>query len=408
MHTPSPATAVPGYVALAGVLGAVVALFIIFTLNPPTLLAAPLFLVSCAIPMWVIELKRISVEPRKVHSEIPIWRRTLRLTGLIAVLILFTASWAVFRVFSPGPISGLEPQLIILIPLTAAWMAWITLRPAPRHRLDSIEILGRTVLRISRNGKPLNSRDIQCILGWLVKVFFLPLMLSSTYIFLASASSFMSDGHGSWWIFSTSYALLFAVDTAFATIGYCSTSRRIDAHIRSTEPTVAGWVVALVCYPPLNAIILHQWLSYHDGYDWEKWLSQFPIVCWIWGLTILIMTGLYVSATVAFGPRFSNLTNRGIITSGPYRYFKHPSYIGKNAAWWLMSVPFVSDKGPLVVLTSCTALLAINGLYLLRAKTEEIHLMRDPDYRAYAHWIDEHGVLGKVKKFLRIRMKLLA
>ena len=38
-----------------------------------------------------------------------------------------------------------------------------------------------------------------------------------------------------------------------------------------------------------------------------------------------------------FSFRFSNLTHRGIITSGPYRFTKHPSYVSKNIAWSFVS-----------------------------------------------------------------------
>ena len=40
----------------------------------------------------------------------------------------------------------------------------------------------------------------------------------------------------------------------------------------------------------------------------------------------------------------------------------------------------------------------MNLIYYLRAKTEERHLMRDPDYRAYAAWIAEHGLFARVRR----------
>ncbi|MBK6974164.1 MAG: DUF1295 domain-containing protein [Sterolibacteriaceae bacterium] len=124
-----------------------------------------------------------------------------------------------------------------------------------------------------------------------------------------------------------------------------------------------------------------------------KWLWNEPLVYGIWGTTILLLTGVYVWATVIFGGRFSNLTHRGIITSGPYRYTKHPAYIAKNISWWLVAVPFVVTESLAVSLKQCLLLLMVNGIYYLRAKTEERHLSRDPDYVRYARWIDRHGLL---------------
>jgi hypothetical protein len=48
-------------------------------------------------------------------------------------------------------------------------------------------------------------------------------------------------------------------------------------------------------------------------------------------------------------------------------------------------------------LRHCLLLLAVNGIYVLRAWTEERHLSRDPEYVAYARWIDENGLF----RFLR-------
>ena len=81
-----------------------------------------------------------------------------------------------------------------------------------------------------------------------------------------------------------------------------------------------------------------------------------------------------------FWPAFSNLTNRGIITNGVYAWCKHPAYVSKNLSWWLIAVPFVYyDKTTyLSVLRDCAALLALNGIYFLRARTEERHLSSDP------------------------------
>ena len=59
----------------------------------------------------------------------------------------------------------------------------------------------------------------------------------------------------------------------------------------------------------------------------------------------LFLVLVYCLATVAFGYRMSNMTYRGIITSGPYRFTKHPAYLGKVASWWLISLPFFSNEG---------------------------------------------------------------
>jgi len=96
----------------------------------------------------------------------------------------------------------------------------------------------------------------------------------------------------------------------------------------------------------------------------------------------------------------------GIITGGPYRLTKHPSYVFKNLGWWLLNVPFLSTAGAGTAIKYTLAMLGVNALYFVRAKSEEMHLSEDPTYVAYAEWINEHGVfrwVGRVVPALRYR-----
>jgi hypothetical protein len=113
---------------------------------------------------------------------------------------------------------------------------------------------------------------------------------------------------------------------------------------------------------------------------------------------ILLLVAIYVWSTIAFGARFSNLTHRGIITNGPYRYSKHPAYLSKNLSWWLISTPFMLSGNAAQSLRACILLCMLNGIYYLRAKTEERHLSLDPVYRQYVLWIEQHGLLRRLDR----------
>jgi len=156
---------------------------------------------------------------------------------------------------------------------------------------------------------------------------------------------------------------------------------------------VLGWITALVCYEPFWALIGGQYLAYDTGRGWEEWFGRTPWLYGIWGCLILLLVAVYVWSTIAFGARFSNLTHRGIITNGPYRYSKHPAYLSKNLSWWLISMPFMFSVSPARSLRCCALLCLLNGIYYLRAKTEERHLSLDPVYQEYARWIEPHGLL---------------
>jgi protein-S-isoprenylcysteine O-methyltransferase Ste14 len=141
-------------------------------------------------------------------------------------------------------------------------------------------------------------------------------------------------------------------------------------------------------------------VQYDDNTFWDGWLQAWPTLRAFWAALIIVLAAIYALCTVSFGLRFSNLTHRGIITGGPYRFSKHPAYLAKNLSWWLISVPFVSEQGLSAALRNCCLLGLLNCVYYARARTEERHLSRDPTYVAYALWINEHGLLRRLARVL--------
>jgi protein-S-isoprenylcysteine O-methyltransferase Ste14 len=196
------------------------------------------------------------------------------------------------------------------------------------------------------------------------------------------------------------FRLAYAVDLLFCVVGYLLTLRILDAHIRSTDATVLGWLTALVCYQPFYSVVGPLYLRYDDNRPWTEYFAPYPNLGGIWGFVILLLVILYSLSTVAFGLRFSNLTHRGIITGGPYRYFKHPAYLSKNLSWWMISVPFLSTQGGGTAFRHCVLLGLLNTVYFLRAKTEERHLSADPRYVAYSEWMRDHGAIAKLRRLI--------
>lgn len=196
--------------------------------------------------------------------------------------------------------------------------------------------------------------------------------------------------------------IFYAFDILYGVLGYILTLRIIDTHVQSTEPTILGWLACLACYHPFYAMVGIGRLHYQSGMTWEQWLALNPVFYYACGLAIIVLSVIYGLATVAFGYRMSNLTYRGIITDGPYRFTKHPAYLAKVASWWLISLPFFSIAGPGIALKQTLALTAISFVYYLRAKTEENHLSNYPEYVQYALWINDHGILSPLKKWFPV------
>jgi protein-S-isoprenylcysteine O-methyltransferase Ste14 len=371
----------------------------------PALIPCLGIVIVVAIAEWLVPSLRVpSADALARRPGRPLeWRRVgLRLCGLAATLALvafaywllpeyhgdfYDPFWRFLRTVAPAA---------ILVPF---YFAWIDTRTADPH--DEYLAMGLLLVRGPKAANwPLLRRHL---LGWTVKAFFLPLMsvylvneLRSLYGALEAPQSGMMD------FYQVGYHLSYAVDLLFCVVGYSATIRLFDSGIRSVEPTVAGWLVALMCYQPFYSVIGRFYLQYDDGTYWDNWLAPWPAARAAWAVLIVLLASIYALCTVSFGLRFSNLTHRGIITGGPYRFSKHPAYLSKNLSWWLISVPFVSELGWSAALRNCCLLALLNLLYYARARTEERHLSRDPTYVAYALWINDHGLLRSLARIFPI------
>lgn len=244
----------------------------------------------------------------------------------------------------------------------------------------------------------------QLLLGWVVKLFFLPLMMiylgGNLNTIIYANFSYVFSNYMSFHSFIINF--LFYIDLLFVTVGYMCTVRLFDSHIRSVEPSFLGWGVALMCYQPLWSMFSSNYLGYGAGPNWEFWYRGYEFMIVSWGLAIVLLTTIYVWSSIPFGIRFSNLTHRGILTNGPYRFTKHPAYVSKNLSWWLIAMPFMGMADHADAVRLSILLIFLNGIYFMRARTEERHLSWDPDYVAYARHIEKHGIFACVGRWLPV------
>lgn len=236
--------------------------------------------------------------------------------------------------------------------------------------------------------------------AWAVKGFFCAFMISilppgwATLVTLDLAAIGADPVAVARWLTE----LLFLIDVQIAMVGYLLTMKPLDAQIRSANPHLSGWVAALICYPPFILMTNGGPLDYHFGTsDWAFWLRDYPSVLWVWAALLVGLTAIYAWATVAFGLRFSNLTWRGTLTNGPYRWTRHPAYLSKNLFWWLSTLPFLVTTGNRNDAVRDTVILAlVSAVYYWRARTEEKHLLaEDAKYRAYHAWMERGPTLTR-------------
>lgn len=394
-----PTSAVSTGVGIAGLAGLFAWIFLArhYGMDGPS--AGITAVIACGLPMilWSLLVDKVHRRastgirwdnPRALRDSLDV--SAVKLLGLWATWGSIAFCYMVLNWYWQGP----YPYVMALLGTVAPWLIafsipyvlWLDrFLVEPR---DGAHAVGLWLL----NGAERPSMDAVAAhaRAWGVKAFFLAFMLAvvpgnfAEMVHWRNADILRNPGNFA--AFLT--ALLFTVDVAFATVGYVLTFRPLDAHIRSATPHLAGWVSALICYPPFVMMGAGGPLNYqNDTRDWAFWFAGHDGLLWIWACLLILLTGIYAWATVAFGPRFSNLTHRGIITHGPYRLTRHPAYVSKNLFWWLSVLPFlVTNDNPATALRNTLLMAAVSAIYYWRARTEEQHLSADPAYRAYCDW----------------------
>lgn len=366
-------------------------------------------LLAAAVPLWWHDLAVLKVHLRpsaglKEAAGPRNWRRGVRkLAALYVTLaVVYLYYLFIYRCFDATYLktflSLIHHSWIFILLLCAVYVIEIDRRQVNPH--DEYWKVGGLF-----TGDPSAAAPAVMwayIRSWFVKGFFTPYVFLILIRYLESLGSFVPEGAGflAWHAYALDF--LYMVDILFAVIGYVFTCRLWDTHIRSTDPTILGWLVCLMCYGPFHTHFGIGLFNYDDGLSWHQWLGKEPWFYYFYGAAIIFLTAVYALATVAIGYRMSNLTYRGLITTGPYRFTKHPAYLAKVGSWWLISVPFFSVAGEAAAWKHSGALLFISIVYFLRAKTEENHLSNYPEYVAYAEWINDHGAFRTFKKWFPV------
>lgn len=369
--------------------------------------------IACGVPMvlWSLLVDKVHRNPTTgLDWSRPLapWRDTIdvsltKLAGLWATWAAIAMVYACGRWYWQGnyvmAMQFLQTLAPVLVAASVPYVLWIDRRLAePR---DGAYAFGQWLLGRSADKPTMYEHFRQ----WAVKGFFTAFMISIVPGNYAEVVTWNLTVALTDPVAMTRFlvALMFLVDVALATVGYLLTCKPLDAHIRSANPYAAGWTAALLCYPPFVLMGPGSPLDYHQGtQDWNVWLQWHPALLAMCGAVLVALTAVYAWATMAFGIRFSNLTHRGILTHGPYRWTKHPAYVSKNVFWWISTAPFLVTTGSLIDAVRNTAILGVvSGIYYWRARTEEAHLRQDPAYRDYAAWMDRNAPLPRLLRWLR-------
>ena len=175
--------------------------------------------------------------------------------------------------------------------------------------------------------------------------------------------------------------VLWLMDILNACIAYCLESRWLENRSRSIDLTLGGWIVCLSCYPPLNDVTgsLFAFAPQVDtGQTADLVVSSLGLLTAFKVLQTLLLA-VHIVTDTSLGPSVANITLKKLQTQGMYGLVRHPGTATKLLLWLVTSVfyrQFWTTR-----LMFGYAMWAL--LYVLRALTEERHLKKFPEYRAY-------------------------
>lgn len=204
-------------------------------------------------------------------------------------------------------------------------------------------------------------------------------------------------------------SLIFFIDTVYFFVAYIVESRSFDNIVVSVESTAFGWIIALICYPPFIQVS-NNFLGWHSQ-NFSNF-GNISVNIFMGGISLCFML-IYLWATISLGTKASNLTNRGIVSRGAYAFVRHPAYVAKNLAWWIMGIPLIFSpeirdsfvhstlldfltNDLMKMIVPLLSLSAWSMVYYLRAITEERHLSRDSQYRLYMKKVQYRFIPGIV------------
>lgn len=349
-----------------------------------------------------------------------------RLKNLSASLLLIAAIGALYaavpyfqRYFSArtsffgSVFSWWQVLLTATLVYSVLLLVFYLFEPVPRtsksvHCLRALRRLAARPQAAWRGELPADER--LGLLSVLLKAFFIPLMVvwlfDHTGLMLGYGKELLeqwdspdADGlalfnaAGFWFAFR----LILFLDVFFFTLGYMIELPSLKNEIRSVDPTLMGWGVALACYPPFNGMTA---MIFGGGLSAEFPQFSQPVVHVTANVLLLGLMALYTWASVALNFKASNLTHRGIVVHGPYRFIRHPAYVCKNLAWWIGLVPALiaaADVSFLSALAVVGSMFGWSVIYYMRALTEEDHLRGvDGEYDAYCQKVRYRFIPGVI------------
>lgn len=312
--------------------------------------------------------------------------------------VLYSGKWAV-QWFEWSPCLVLTTPKILLF-VFGFYSAFMFFRCLSDESFSKSRLVFLSVASFL-SGKSLGYCEKQACLQTLVKFLFLPFVINIvisdfsflnfkfmdavTYYGLSQAQRDFMYPDVLAILLKVVLMIVYCFDVVPFVVGYLTDSTALGNKVKSVDSTLLGWGCCFACYAPFNTAVS----SFFPSVVPESVLPFEGVPYLHYGVTLLsvVLLGLYASASVSLGWKASNLTSRGVVDTGLYAYVRHPAYVCKNAAWWVLSLAWAVHQylSGGVFWYALFSLAVWTYIYYLRAVTEERHLLAsDPDYLKYS------------------------
>ncbi len=194
--------------------------------------------------------------------------------------------------------------------------------------------------------------------------------------------------------------------------GYIFASRLIGTELKKVDRTWFAWAINLCCYPPINAALFGAWVRYVPAAEtgivyqgmpaWAFHTQWDPFLLLAVGMLVILFAVIHLWGEAIVGIRAANISMRGIITTGPFAFTRHPIYVSKCFQWAVLYFPIINAVGIVNPIQSAILFLLVCAIYGGRALGEEHLLATDPNYVKYALYMDEKSMFARIGRWFPI------
>lgn len=176
-------------------------------------------------------------------------------------------------------------------------------------------------------------------------------------------------------------SILWLADALSASAAYALESRWLDNRSRSTDTTLSGWIICLICYAPMNQLTsaLFPFGPTAGTGGLNTLILPSEVLLYTLEIIELLVLAALVYSDLSLGPSGANITFKKLQNRGPYGVVRHPATTCKLTLWWMQSVFYL----PFWQWEFLFGQLMWTVIYILRALSEERHLSQFQEYREY-------------------------